>query len=53
MFSDELLENVFSQKEVCCVPIKYQVIMIKAVEKALEEQKNASEFQSGGYANAD
>jgi hypothetical protein len=44
MFSDEILQTVFSQEDVCCVPIKYQVIMIKAVEKALEEKENVDKF---------
>lgn len=48
MFSDEILERIFSQPEVQRVPLDAQSIMISAVEKVLqEESQNADEFQSG------
>lgn len=37
MFSDEILEKIFSQEETKKVPIGYQTIMITAIEKVLEE----------------
>ena len=54
MFSDEILESIFSQTEVHRVPLEYQTIMVKAVEIALEqgEQTNVDEFQHDGVFNA-
>lgn len=46
MFSDDVLERIFSQTEVHRVPLEFQTIMVKAVEVALEqeEQNNVDEF---------
>lgn len=43
MFSDEILEKIFSVPDVKNVPIVYQSIMVHAVESVLEEEKNADE----------
>lgn len=43
MFDDEFLEKVFERPEVRIVPVKYQSIMVHAVEDALEEKENADE----------
>ena len=37
MFSDEILEKIFSDKETQLVPIGYQSTMIKVIENVLEE----------------
>lgn len=41
MFDDELLEKIFERPEVRMVPVKYQSIMVHAVEDALEEKEDA------------
>ena len=45
MFSDEILEKIFSDQETQKVPIGYQSTMIHVIEKILEEEKNVDEFQ--------
>ena len=53
MFSDEVLEAIFSQTEVHRVQLEYQTIMVHAVEKALEqEESRVNEFQSGNLSDA-
>lgn len=37
MFSDEILEKIFTHKESRLVPIGYQSIMISVIEEVLEE----------------
>ena len=37
MFSDEILEKIFADKEAQLVPIGYQSTMINVVERVLEE----------------
>ena len=37
MFSDEILEKIFSAQEISTVPIVYQSMMIEIIEKILEE----------------
>lgn len=37
MFSDELLEKIFSDEEVQKIPIGCQHTMVKAIEKILDE----------------
>ena len=45
MFSDEILEKIFSDPEAQKVPIGFQSTMIHVVEKVLEEEnKDADEF---------
>lgn len=44
MFTDKILEKIFEQKETHEVPLKYQSIMIHAIEKVLEENENAAEL---------
>ena len=45
MFSDEILEKIFSDPEAQKVPIGYQSTMIHVVEKILEElKKDANKF---------
>ena len=53
MFSDDILEAIFSQTEVHKVPLEFQTIMVKAVEVALEQedQKNVNEFQSNSISD--
>ena len=40
MFSDEILEKIFTHPEAKTVPIGYQSTMIHIVEEVLEEEKN-------------
>lgn len=47
MFSDEILEKIFSNERVNQVPIIYQNIMIKAIEEVLEEQKYENDNRHG------
>ena len=45
MFSDKILEKIFSDPEAQKVPIGYQSTMVRVVEKVLEEEENdADEF---------
>ena len=37
MFSDEILEKIFSDERTYDVPIVYQTIMIKVIEEILEQ----------------
>jgi len=37
VFSDEILEKIFSREEVSKIPIGYQSTMIEVIEKILEE----------------
>jgi hypothetical protein len=46
MFSDEVREKIFAEKEVGKVPLVYQSIMIYAIQKVLEEEKNNADKQS-------
>ena len=41
MFDNDLLEKIFERPEVRRVPVKYQSIMVHAVEDALEEREDA------------
>ena len=58
MFSDEILEKIFTNPETVNVPIVYQSAMIHSIEKILEDVKeenpnvSLSEFLSTN-ANAD
>lgn len=45
MFDNEILEKIFERPEVRSVPIKYQSIMVHAVEDALEEKENADKSE--------
>lgn len=48
MFSDEILEKIFSHPEAVKVPIGCQSTMVHVIEEVLgETQKNADKFQSG------
>lgn len=47
MFSDEILEKIFTDESVNKVPLVYQSIMIRAVENALDEIKK--EKQNDDY----
>lgn len=40
MFSDEILEKIFSDERTFDVPIVFQTIMIKVVEDALQDNVN-------------
>lgn len=46
MFSDEILEKIFSKDEVIKVPIVYQWVMVRAIQEVLEEEKNNGTLQS-------
>lgn len=37
MFNDAILEKIFADKELQRIPFVYQTIVIRAVEKVLEE----------------
>lgn len=39
MFSDEILEKIFSDERTYKVPIIFQTIMIKVIEDILEKEK--------------
>lgn len=47
-FSDETLENIFGKEQTGEVPLKYQSIMVHAIEEVIGEMGNAYEFQSVG-----
>lgn len=47
-FSDEALEKIFGKEQTGSVPIKFQSIMVHAIEEVLGEMGNAYEFQSVG-----
>lgn len=47
-FSDETLENIFGKEQTGEVPLKYQSIMVHAIEEVMGEMGNAYEFQSVG-----
>ena len=51
MFSDEILEKIFSHPEPSKIPIGCQSTMIHVIEEVLEETDNANEFQQ--YINSD
>lgn len=44
MFSDDVLETIFIQEETHRVPLGYQTIMVRAVEKALDTFMDTSEI---------
>lgn len=46
MFSDEILEKVFSREDVQKIPLVYQSTMIHAVEEVLEEAMENGNKQS-------
>lgn len=53
-FSDETLENIFGKEQTGEVPLKYQSIMVHAIEEVMGEMGNAYEFQSvGTFEQAD
>ena len=58
MFSDDILEKIFTNPETVNVPIVYQSAMIRSIEKILDDVKEEkpdvrlSEFLSAN-ANAD
>ena len=51
MFSDEILEKIFSHPETSKIPIGCQSTMIHVIEEVLEETENVNEFQQ--YINSD
>lgn len=49
MFSDEILDRIYQDEEVKQVPIGYQVTIVRAIERILEEkekQNGATFYQS-------
>lgn len=53
-FSDETLENIFGKEQTGEVPLKYQSIMVHAIEEVMGEMGNAYEFQFiGTFEQAD
>lgn len=49
MFSDEILDRIYQDEEVKQVPIGYQVTIVRAIERILEEkekQNGATVYQS-------
>jgi hypothetical protein len=40
MFSDEILDRIYQDEEVKEVPIGYQVTIVRAIERILEEEEN-------------
>ena len=51
MFSDEILEKIFSHKETSKIPIWCQSTMIHVIEEVLEDIENVNEFQQ--YIDSD
>lgn len=48
MFTEEILEKIFSHPEAMKIPLGCQSTMVTVIEQVLEEaQKDANEFQSG------
>ena len=43
MFSDEMLEKIFSDKEMQSIPIGYQSTIIHVIEKIIEEEREESD----------
>ena len=39
MFSDEILDRIYNDEEVKEVPIGYQVTIVRAIERILEEKE--------------
>lgn len=39
MFSDEILDRIYQDEEVKEVPIGYQVTIVRAIERILEEEE--------------
>ena len=49
MFSDEILDRIYNDEEVKEIPIGYQVTIVRAIERILEEkekQNGATVYQS-------
>ena len=46
MFTDEILEKIYSQEEIQKIPISYVVTVVSIVENVLEEEekKNVNKF---------
>lgn len=38
MFSDEVLEKIFSREDVMKIPLTYQSVMVRAVQEILEKE---------------
>ena len=51
MFSDEILEKIFSHPETSKIPIGCQSTMIHVIEEVLEDVENVNEFQQ--YIDSD
>ena len=51
MLKDEILEKIFSNKEMQMIPIGCQSTMIHVIEEVLEEAENVNEFQQ--YIDSD
>ena len=51
MFSDEVLEKIFSREDVMKIPLTYQSVMVRAVQEVLEKEgidyatKSLSEYE--------
>lgn len=39
MFSDEILEKIFSREDVMKIPIVYQSTMVRAIQEVLEQEE--------------
>jgi len=39
MFSDEVLEKIFSREDVMKIPLTYQSVMVRAVQEVLEKEE--------------
>lgn len=48
MFSDKVLEKIFSREDVRQIPLRMQSIMIRAIEEVLEEENLIKEDYSDG-----
>ena len=49
MFSDEILEKIYSREELRQVDLATQVLVVRVIEEVLQEGKNDNEFQSDQY----
>lgn len=50
MFSDEILEKIYSREELRQVDLATQVLVVRVIEEVLQEGKNDNEFQPDQYS---
>ena len=50
MFSDKILEKIYSREELRKVDLATQVLVVRVIEEVLQEVKNDNEFQPDQYS---